>query len=96
MCPLARKGIDVAELHDCFTSNEVIADEGLGLCGEGGADIVVGNFEGMNRDARFDDIDRFFQGPNGFFRTSLLRSPPKFRGVQSAPFFLSRCEATAG
>jgi len=27
--------IDVVELHDCFTTNEVISYEGLGLCGEG-------------------------------------------------------------
>ncbi len=29
--------IDVVELHDCFTTNEVITYEGLGLCPEGGA-----------------------------------------------------------
>jgi acetyl-CoA acetyltransferase len=27
--------VDVVELHDCFTTNEVITYEGLGLCGEG-------------------------------------------------------------
>jgi sterol carrier protein 2 len=29
--------IDVVELHDCFTPNEVISYEGLGLCPEGGS-----------------------------------------------------------
>jgi acetyl-CoA acetyltransferase len=29
--------IDVIELHDCFTPNEVITYEALGLCPEGGA-----------------------------------------------------------
>lgn len=29
--------VDVVELHDCFTTNEVITYEGLGLCPEGGA-----------------------------------------------------------
>ena len=29
--------VDVVELHDCFTPNEVITYEGLGLCPEGGA-----------------------------------------------------------
>lgn len=29
--------VDVVELHDCFTPNEVITYEGLGLCGEGEA-----------------------------------------------------------
>lgn len=29
--------VDVVELHDCFSINEVIAYEGLGLCPEGGA-----------------------------------------------------------
>lgn len=33
--------IDVVELHDCFTSNEVITYEGLGLCGEGEAERFI-------------------------------------------------------
>ena len=32
---------DVVELHDCFTTNEVITYEGLGLCGEGEASKFV-------------------------------------------------------
>jgi len=31
------KDVDVVELHDCFTPNEVITYEALELCGEGGA-----------------------------------------------------------
>mgnify|MGYP001554646988 CR=1 FL=1 len=33
--------VDVVELHDCFTVNEVITYEGLGLCGEGEATAMV-------------------------------------------------------
>lgn len=33
--------VDVVELHDCFTTNEVITYEGLGLCGEGEATRFV-------------------------------------------------------
>ncbi|GAA5317557.1 MAG: lipid-transfer protein [Candidatus Pelagadaptatus aseana] len=33
--------VDVVELHDCFTTNEVITYEGLGLCGEGEATKFV-------------------------------------------------------
>lgn len=33
--------IDVIELHDCFTPNEVIAYEALGLCGEGDAEKLI-------------------------------------------------------
>jgi len=33
--------VDVVELHDCFTTNEVITYEGLGLCGEGEATAFV-------------------------------------------------------
>lgn len=33
--------VDVVELHDCFTTNEAIAYEGLGLCAEGGATKLV-------------------------------------------------------
>jgi acetyl-CoA acyltransferase len=33
--------IDVAELHDCFTVNEVLAYEALGLCPEGGAEKFI-------------------------------------------------------
>lgn len=34
---LGPQDVDVVELHDCFTPNEVITYEGLGLCGEGEA-----------------------------------------------------------
>jgi acetyl-CoA acetyltransferase len=42
----ARSGIgpedvDVVELHDCFTVNELISYEALGLCPEGGAEQFV-------------------------------------------------------
>ena len=30
--------LDVVELHDCFTANELLTYEGLGLCGEGEAE----------------------------------------------------------
>ncbi|BBB30485.1 lipid-transfer protein [Neptunomonas japonica] len=35
------ESIDVIELHDCFTPNEVITYEGLGLCPEGGAEKFI-------------------------------------------------------
>jgi acetyl-CoA acetyltransferase len=33
--------LDVVELHDCFTPNEVISYEALGLCPEGGAEQFI-------------------------------------------------------
>lgn len=33
--------IDVVELHDCFTTNEVLTYEALGLCGEGEAEKFI-------------------------------------------------------
>ena len=33
--------VDVIELHDCFTANELITYEGLGLCGEGEAGRLI-------------------------------------------------------
>ncbi|MCY1487695.1 3-ketoacyl-CoA thiolase [compost metagenome] len=33
--------VDVIELHDCFAQNELLSYEGLGLCGEGGAEKLV-------------------------------------------------------
>jgi acetyl-CoA acetyltransferase len=33
--------VDVVELHDCFTCNELITYEGLGLCPEGGAEKFI-------------------------------------------------------
>ncbi|WP_076590868.1 lipid-transfer protein [Herminiimonas arsenitoxidans] len=33
--------IDVVELHDCFSPNEVVCYEGLGLCPEGGSEKFV-------------------------------------------------------
>jgi acetyl-CoA acetyltransferase len=35
--------VDVVELHDCFTVNEVITYEGLGLCDEGESTALVEN-----------------------------------------------------
>lgn len=35
------RDVDVVELHDCFTPNEVITYEGLGLCGEGEAEKFI-------------------------------------------------------
>ncbi len=33
--------VDVAEMHDCFTANELISYEGLGFCPEGGAEKFI-------------------------------------------------------
>ncbi len=38
---LGPEDVDLVELHDCFTPNEVITYEGLGLCGEGEATRFV-------------------------------------------------------
>jgi acetyl-CoA acetyltransferase len=38
---IGAEDVDVVELHDCFTTNEVITYEGLGLCGEGEASAFV-------------------------------------------------------
>lgn len=38
---LGPSDVDVVELHDCFTPNEVISYEGLGLCPEGGAEKLI-------------------------------------------------------
>jgi len=42
---ISPEDVQVVELHDCFTPNEVITYEGLGLCGEGEAEkfIMDGN-----------------------------------------------------
>lgn len=33
--------VNVVELHDCFTANELLTYEGLGLCAEGGAEQFI-------------------------------------------------------
>lgn len=38
--------VDVIELHDCFTANELLTYEGLGLCAEGGAEQFI--WDGQN------------------------------------------------
>lgn len=38
---LGPSDVDLVELHDCFTTNEIITYEGLGLCGEGEAERFV-------------------------------------------------------
>ena len=35
--------VDVVELHDCFTTNEILSYEALGLCGEGEAEQFIEN-----------------------------------------------------
>jgi acetyl-CoA acetyltransferase len=40
------EAVDVVELHDCFTVNELISYEALGLCPEGGAEQFV--WDGAN------------------------------------------------
>src|SRR5262249_21675946 len=35
------EGVDVVELHDCFTTNEVLTYEALGLCKEGEAEKFI-------------------------------------------------------
>jgi acetyl-CoA acetyltransferase len=38
---LGPEDVDVIELHDCFSTNELITYEGLGLCPEGkGGDLI--------------------------------------------------------
>ena len=38
---LGPKDVDVVELHDCFTANEILTYEALGLCGEGEAEKFI-------------------------------------------------------
>ena len=38
---LGPQDVDVIELHDCFTANEILTYEALGLCPEGGAEKFV-------------------------------------------------------
>ncbi len=38
---LGVEDVDVIELHDCFTANEILTYEALGLCPEGGAEKLV-------------------------------------------------------
>ena len=38
---LSPQQVDVVELHDCFSANELITYEGLGLCPEGGAAAFI-------------------------------------------------------
>jgi acetyl-CoA acetyltransferase len=38
---LGPKDVQVIELHDCFTSNEILTYEALGLCPEGGAEKFI-------------------------------------------------------
>lgn len=38
---LGPEDVDVVELHDCFTTNELLSYEALGLCPEGGAEKFI-------------------------------------------------------
>ncbi|MBW2458826.1 MAG: lipid-transfer protein [Deltaproteobacteria bacterium] len=41
MTGVGPKDVDVAELHDCFTANELLTYEAIGLCEEGGAEKFI-------------------------------------------------------
>jgi acetyl-CoA acetyltransferase len=41
--------VDVVELHDCFTTNEVISYEALRLCPEGGAEKMIADGDNTYR-----------------------------------------------
>lgn len=41
MAGIGAEDVDVIELHDCFTANELLTYEGLGLCPEGGAEQFI-------------------------------------------------------
>jgi acetyl-CoA acetyltransferase len=43
---ISPKDVDVVELHDCFTANELLTYEAIGLCGEGQAEKFI--WEGDN------------------------------------------------
>lgn len=43
---LGPKDVNVVELHDCFTANEILTYEALGLCGEGEAEKFI--WDGQN------------------------------------------------
>lgn len=45
MAGFGPEAVDVIELHDCFTPNEVITYEGLGLCDEGKAEKFINDGE---------------------------------------------------
>lgn len=38
---IGAEDVDVVELHDCFTANELLTYEALGLCAEGGAERFI-------------------------------------------------------
>lgn len=48
-----REDVDVIELHDCFSSNELITYEALGLCSPGGAGEMVCEFYFLNLHCAF-------------------------------------------
>ena len=45
-CGLGPDDMDVIELHDCFTANELLTYEAVGLCGEGKAEQFI--WDGQN------------------------------------------------
>ena len=75
---LGPKDVDVCELHDCFTANELITYEGLGLCPEGGAEKFI------------NDNDNTYGGKvvtnpsEVFFPRGIPLAPPASRSAPSS------------
>src|SRR3546814_10645557 len=98
--------IEVVELHDCFTPNELITYEALGLCSEGGAESYIR--DGRNRYGG-DHVTNTSGGllskghPLGatglaqcYVLTHQLRGPPDARQVEGASFDLQHSLGLGG
>jgi hypothetical protein len=64
---LGPSDVDVVELHDCFTANELLTYEALGLCPEGGAEKFIW------------DGDNTYGGKSSPTRRAAVEGPPARR-----------------
>ena len=76
--------VDVVELHDCFTANEILTYEALGLCKEGEAEKFI--WDGDNTYG-----GKFVTNPSGgLFPRATRSAPPAW---PSAPSWCGSCAA---
>ena len=73
---LGPEDLDVVELHDCFTTNEVISYEALGLCPAGGAEQVVADGDSTYGGAGVTDC-----GLSGAACGLLVITPPRMHNA---------------
>jgi sterol carrier protein 2 len=92
---LGPKDVQVVELHDCFTANELLTYEALGLCERGrGREVHLGRRQHLRRQVGHQPLGRPAQRRATRSARPASRSAPSSSGSCAAPRASARSRAT--